>query len=200
FSSARGMRVYEGERGTVVENVKRALSLVESCEGFAKLIPEIGSNIGYALRDAKSEKEVVGVVGRIRAARGRARSLGEVDFGASSHVARMIVEMMKFDERRRAAVNIAYSPEILRACEKMGLRVARVERMREPSGISGREGKSLGWATNEAVRGARARGIPDAIYYTANVGKEPSVVIFGEDAVGVARKAVRIAKLFIPRA
>jgi len=189
--------VYEGERGRVIKNLRRALSLVEGCGNFAKLIPEIGTNIGYALRGAKSENDVAGVVGRIRNARGMPKSLGIVDFGASSHVARMILEMMRFDKGRRAAVNIAFSPEILRACKRSGLRVAVADREKEPGEISETEGRSLSWATREAVKNAhklrKLRTAPDCIHYTASLGKEPSIVLFGSDALDVARKAIRVA-------
>ncbi|WP_243668408.1 hypothetical protein [Methanoculleus chikugoensis] len=52
------------EREKVVDRLEEAVALlVERMD--ARLIPEVGMNIGYALPDARSKDDVAGVLGRI---------------------------------------------------------------------------------------------------------------------------------------
>ncbi|VVC04035.1 Bifunctional thiamine biosynthesis protein ThiDN [Candidatus Burarchaeum australiense] len=188
----------------VLAELSDALALFETEQTACKLIPEIGTNLVYSLPNAKSTGEVAGVVGRVRhcgtfarsfgfAGRAEcARSLGIVDFGASSHVARMLLEFARHFKGTRAAINLVLSPQIVRACRKVGLRTVVAEREKEPAGIAGREGKSLQGLVGETLRNSRT--IPDAIFFTGSVGKEPSTVIFGRSPADVVRKAIKIAR------
>ena len=63
----------------------------------AGLIPEVGSNIAYALPDARDKDDVAAVQGRIVRLSGQPHPVGPVDFGASDHVARIVLTAMKFD-------------------------------------------------------------------------------------------------------
>ncbi|MDO8340257.1 MAG: bifunctional hydroxymethylpyrimidine kinase/phosphomethylpyrimidine kinase [Candidatus Burarchaeum sp.] len=179
------------EQRKVRAELVEALAHFESAPVAYKLIPEIGTNIVYALSNAKSAAEVAGVVGRLRACGSSARSVGVVDFGASSHVARMLLEFTKKFKQARAAINIANNSELLHACKKIGLRLVLAEREREPVKISREEGKSLQWLVGETLK--RERAMPDGILFTGAVGKEPSIVLFGRTPAEVVRKAIKVA-------
>jgi len=179
----------------VAEDVKSALRELESCRGASSLIPEVGTNIVCAVPEAGGIGDVAGVVGRIRNAMGQPRSIGEVSFGASSHLARAVLKMMEFDSSKRAAVNVRLTEENLQKCRKMGLVISNYDRAKEPKGIREKEGATIPWGIEYAVR--RSRRIPDAVYHQGGVGREPSLVIFGKDAKNVVRL---VLKLVSPKA
>ena len=78
----------------------------------ADLIPEIRTNIVYALPEAKSVDEVAGIPGRVTKAFGRAFYCMEPAFGASDHMARLILAAMRYDGELRGAINVGYSQSL----------------------------------------------------------------------------------------
>jgi len=178
------------ERFYVLENLKEALRRLAAMKDFRKLIPEVGANLGMATEDAESEADVAAVDGRITRTKHGFR-VGRIEFGASSHVARAILTMMRFNRAIRSAINIKYSPEIVEICERL-FSVASFEREREPN--AAKEGKTMEWGISSAIQNAlKERGsIPDVIFDCGAVGKEPMLRIFGRDAIEVVEKVSRI--------
>jgi hydroxymethylpyrimidine kinase/phosphomethylpyrimidine kinase len=172
----------DADRYFVLENVKEAVRILKAIKGFETVIPEVGTNIGMAIESAKSERDVAAVDGRIvRTKEGIAA--GCVGFGVSDHVARLVLAMMERDRARRSAMNVKYAPEIVEACEALGMRVASFERAQEPAAV-----KTMDWGVQEASR----EFVPEVIFDLGAVGKEPMVRIFGQTAVEVAGKAKQI--------
>jgi len=178
------------ERFYVLENLKEALRRLAAMKDFRKLIPEVGANLGMATEDAESEVDVAAVDGRITRTKHGFR-VGRIEFGASSHIARAILTMMRFNRAVRSAINIKYSPEIVEICERL-FSVASFEREREPN--ASEEGKTMEWGIGSAIQNAlKERGsIPDVIFDCGAVGKEPMLRIFGRDTVEVVEKVSRI--------
>ena len=168
----------DADRYFVLENVKEAVTMLKETPNFKKHIPEVGTNIGMAIADAESEHDVAAVDGRIIAAKEGVHA-GCVDFGVSSHVARLILTMMKHDKTKRSAINLKYTSELIEACEELGLTVSSFDRAKEPAGA-----KTMDWG----VREASVVFSPDVVYDLGAVGKEPMVRIFGNTAVEVASK------------
>ncbi len=168
----------DADRYFVLENVKEAVTILKETPNFKNHIPEVGTNIGMAIADAESEHDVAAVDGRIIPAREGVHA-GCVDFGVSSHVARLILTMMKHDKTKRSAINLKYSSELIEACEELGLTVSSFDRAKEPAGA-----KTMDWG----VREASVMFSPDVVYDLGAVGKEPMVRIFGNTAVEVAGK------------
>ncbi len=172
------------DRYFVLENVKEAVRMLKNTQNFKNLIPEVGTNIGMAIEGAESEHDVAALDGRIVPAKEGIHA-GCVDFGVSSHVARMILAMMKHDKERRSAINVKYSVEIIDACKQAGLLISSFERDKEPAGE-----KTMDWGVREASKDF----LPDVIFDLGAVGKEPMVRIFGNTAVEVAGKVKRIVE------
>ena len=168
----------DADRYFVLENVKEAVTILKETPNFKNHIPEVGTNIGMAIADAESEHDVAAVDGRIIAAKEGVHA-GCVDFGVSSHVARLILTMMKHDKTKRSAINLKYTSELIEACEELGLTVSSFDRAKEPAGA-----KTMDWG----VREASVVFSPDVVYDLGAVGKEPMVRIFGNTAVEVASK------------
>lgn len=168
----------DADRYQTLENVKEAVRMLRKLEGFANWIPEVGTNIGMAVEGAEDEQDIAAVDGRI-VRRKEGLTAGCVEFGASSHVARLILAMMTRAPDRRSAMNIAYSPELVEVCRALGLLVSSFERAKEPA-----TERTMDWGVREASRDF----VPDVIYDLGAVGKEPMVRIFGTTAVDVVLK------------
>jgi hydroxymethylpyrimidine/phosphomethylpyrimidine kinase len=156
------------------------------------LIPEVGSNIAYALPGARDKDEVAAVQGRIVRLSGKVHPVGPEDFGASDHVARIVLTAMKFDPAIRCAANIRYSPEIIRIIEDLLLETCSFDRAGEPPGT-----RTMDWGVAFCCRS----GVPDVIFDRGAVGKEPMVRILAQDPAEVVAIISRISNRYrnVPR-
>lgn len=177
-----------------IENLKKAVEIIQNSEEFAAFIPEVRSNIVMAKENAKDVDDVAGIPGRITIIHGKPRAFVEPEFGVSSHMARLVLSMMKYDSSKRSAMNIKYSPKIIEICEKLGLKVSFYDRNDEPEKVRQVEGGTIPWGVETAIK--RIGDIPDIIYHRGAWGKEPSITLIGTSAVDVAKMAVCIARLF----
>ncbi len=121
-----------------------------------------------------------------------ARAVGDVDFGASNHIARVILTAMRFDEKMVGAMNVKYSQDILSVCKKLGFSIASFDRGDEPTGVS-----TMDWGVEEAIQ--KSGRMPDVIYDVGATGKEPMVRLLGKSAREVAEKAVRICEVLFSK-
>lgn len=184
------------ERFRVLGNLEKAVKiLVEKGRIVNKVIPEVFTNIGMALPYpyARSPMDVAAIPGRIGRYRDTIIVPGKPEFGVSSHVARAILAIMKFNPEVRAAANIAYSQDIEKAVNEIGLLESSFDRRMEPPEVKRVEGGTTEWGVTMAVEKLDGR-IPDVIYDYGEHGKEPLTLIFGRDAVEVAEKIIRIAE------
>jgi len=180
----------EVERLFVIENVHEAVAMLETSPRMCDLVAECQMNIGMALRYAVDTLDVAAVDGRITRHRDGVRANGCPRFGASRHIANTILAVMEFDNRKRAALNLKYSTEIVEACKAVSLTVSYYDRKEEPENIKNMEGMTTRWGAGEAVK--RAGKTPDVIYHLGDWGKEPMVVLVGETAIQVAGWAVQV--------
>ena len=88
-------------------------------------------------------------------------------------------------------MNIAYSEDTIKKCNTLGLKARFFDRRKEPEYSKKQEGASLEWVVENIMKGKEE--IPDVIYDTGDVGKEPMIRIVGKDAKDVVEKVLRIA-------
>ncbi len=176
-----------------IENVKNAVDVLEKSKEFAALIPEVHTNIVMVPEDAKTIKEIVGIPGRITVVNGMAKAFMKPDYMSSSHMARLVLSVMKHDPNKRSAMNIKYNTTILEICEKLGLQISSYNRSYEPEDIKRVEGSTIEWGVETAIE--KTGEVPDVIYHKGAWGKEPMICLIGSDALEVAEMADCIAKL-----
>ncbi len=179
----------QAERFHVQKNVEEAVALIEQ-DMAAELIPEVGCNIAMGISQAASTNDVAAVSGRIVKLKGRPHAVGCVSFGASSHMARIVLTAMTSDYSIRAAMNIRYSQDTISACKELGFEIQSFFREDEPEGVS-----TMEWGVDEVIR--REGRVPDVIYDTGGVGKEAMIRLIGKNAVEVAGMAVEITRTMI---
>jgi hydroxymethylpyrimidine/phosphomethylpyrimidine kinase len=181
----------EASKYQVLKNVDQARRILESSPNTIFVTPEVGINIAMALPYAESLEDVAAIPGRIMRAFSGVRSSSPPDFGASSHLARYILEVIKYDPTKRAAINIKFSEKILDTLGGKGLKISSYDRSEEPEEIKRIEGMSIPWGVKVAIE--KAGYVPDVIYHKGDVGKEPMIVLIGEDAITLAKIVVEIA-------
>jgi len=181
----------ESSRHNVLMNLEKAKILIEATLEVAPLVPEVGMNIAMAIPYAEDINDVAAIDGRIVKTSEGVRA-GNPKFGCSSHLAKYIIEVTRHDETKMAAINIKFSNNILKALEKRGMMISLYDRRKEPEEIKRVEGMTIPWGVKEAIK--KARKAPDVIYHKGDIGKEPMIVIFGEQAYDLAKLIVQLAK------
>lgn len=176
----------EAEKPSMLEELEEAGRALESTLD-SRLIPEVGSNMGYGVLGALEEDEVAAFDGRIVRVGTRARKVGCAKFGASKHVARIVLAASSHDPEVRCAMNIKYSTANLAACRKARLRVSTFDRAREPKDVS-----SMTWGVHRAIESHGS--VPDAIFDEGGKGKEPMIRLLGRDPKDVLSKLGKIAR------
>jgi hydroxymethylpyrimidine kinase / phosphomethylpyrimidine kinase / thiamine-phosphate diphosphorylase len=172
----------------VMEELANAVDQLTNIKNFEKLIPETQSNIAYAIPYAKKIEDVAGVNGRIVKVGDRSIPTSGIKFGASRHVASSILEYMKINQLVRSALNIKNDKKILDKCNRF-FRVTHYERKLEPKTIKNKEGKSISWGVSQALS---KNPDADIIYHTGDMGKEPMIIIFGQNPQEVVDKVKKI--------
>ena len=172
----------------VMEELANAVDQLINIKNFEKLIPETQSNIAYAIPYAKKIEDVAGVNGRIVKLGDRSVPSSGIKFGASRHVASSILEYMKINQLVRSALNIKNDKKILDKCNRL-FRVTHYERELEPKTIKNKEGKSISWGVSRALS---KNPDADIIYHTGDMGKEPMIIIFGQNPQEVVDKVKKI--------
>ena len=190
FANPHAYLAKEGERYGVIGALREAFLRLKEEEGIGELVPEVSSNLGYALPFAQDKGEVAAFPGRIVRLRDTVVVADAPQFGASQHVASIILTVMRYDPSYRSAMNIRFSPDILQACRRGGLRTHCFDRKEEPQEIKEEEGRSLAWAVDKVL--AEAEEVPDVIYDEGGWGKEPMVRVLGRDPEEVVKKVIDI--------
>jgi len=145
----------------------------------ASFIPEVGLNFVYACSNATSRNDICGINGRIVKYNDRPYLCGSLAFGASKHVAAIVLAAQSVDSPVRSALNIRYSKTSVEQCKKIGFTVGTFERKDEPATAP----STMEWGTKYAI-GTLGR-VPDIIYDTGGVGKEPMIRILGQNPADV---------------
>ncbi len=157
---------------------------VETLVGFLpfELIPEVGMNFAYSIPDAQTRDDVCAIDGRITKHKHRPFLCGALDFGASKHVASIILAALSFDPTIRSALNMRYTQETLHLCRTIGFTVGSFDRKHEPAAVP----STMEWGTRHAI--TTCGYVPDIIYDTGSVGKEPMIRILGKNPEDVLKK------------
>jgi len=183
--------IADSEEVEVLTNLKQATKLLEASSIFSSLIPEVFTNIVMAKSDARTPSDVAGIPGRIARLKNGIRVGGDPEFGASRHMASVLLAALQVDNTKRACLNIKYDKDVEAALNSLGYTFYKTS-----SNV-----KLI--STNDDQVLARIKDIlaekgfvPDVIIDEGGVGIEPMAYIFDLDAVGAARKALEIAKVY----
>ncbi len=182
----------ESSRYEVLMNVEKAKTLIEASIKVADFVPEVGMNIAMAIPYAENVNDVAAIDGRIVKTLSGIKAVGNAKFGCSSHLAKYILEITNHDKCKKAAINIKFSEGILKILQKRNVTVSFYDRGKEPEEIKKIEGMTIPWGIKEAIKAVGKA--PDVVYHRGDVGKEPMIVIFGENAYDLAKLLIELAE------
>ncbi|NIQ03671.1 MAG: bifunctional hydroxymethylpyrimidine kinase/phosphomethylpyrimidine kinase, partial [Nitrospinaceae bacterium] len=160
------------ERWDLQARMTRAVERLKASR-IGRLVPEVQSNLGMALEGARTDEEVIAFPGRIIKLGEDIVTVAPPRFGASRHVAHVILTAMRHDPSQRAVMNIQFSPTLLTACRKLKFKLGQFDRAGEPRRVKEKEGSSLEWGTDRAIR--KCGFVPDVIYDRGGPGKEEMI-------------------------
>jgi len=152
-----------------------------------RLAPEVGINVAYALEGATTPEEVGALTGRIQRIGGGLAVTGAPGFGASRHVARIVLAAMHHDPAIRCAANLKYREGAERTLRSMRLVTGTFDRRKQPPRTS-----TMEWGTDTAIRSLGR--VPDVIWDSGGHGKEGMMRVLGTDPADVAAKVRRISR------
>lgn len=185
--------------GATLDRAERYLTLLDVEVGLRtiktinlNLIPKVGSNLAMAISRAKKQADVAAVRGRIIKVGEAIIPVGCVAFGASRHMARVILAALQYDADRKGAMNVRCFDEVIGACRDLNLVTESLDIVDEPEGV-----RAIGWAAAHTIERSMANGagVPDVIYDRGGVGKEPMACILGHSAQQVAETVVKISSM-----
>jgi predicted fused transcriptional regulator/phosphomethylpyrimidine kinase len=186
------------QKDLVLGNLVRAVHLLWESADFSLLMPEVRVNLVYALPGARRPDEVAAIEGRITVVGGRAHAPGLPNWGASDHMARLIIEARKYAPAINAGINFRCDDvliEIVKGyCSEKGLTFGWIDRTKEPAEVAGPDRSSMPWKMSylQSTYGS----IPRLFYEGEGWGKEPLFVALGKDAMEVAEMAIDVAQRY----
>jgi hydroxymethylpyrimidine/phosphomethylpyrimidine kinase len=185
----------EAARYDVLCQLEQAMAELNAGD-IAELIPEVQSNLGMALPAPRTYQDVAAWEGRLVRLNGRVQPVGSPRFGASRHVATVILMAMRADATWRSAMNLRYGDDILHACQTAGMRMGSFSYRHGPATAPIPEVSTLASGITEAIQGCG--GVPDIIYDLGGVGREAMVRVLGHDPRDVAQKVLAIRRHLHP--
>ena len=176
-------------RFEVIQGLSAAVDILKE-NRIGLLIPEVQSNIGIGLPGAQGAEDVAAIPGRIVKNGYDIFTVAAPQFGASQHVAKIVLTAMHFDPEMRAVMNIKFTDSILKACRKLKFKIASFDRAKEPKSVKQKEGSSLEWGTHKAITDCGY--VPDIIYDLGGQGKEEMIRVLARDIGELVEKVLRI--------
>jgi hydroxymethylpyrimidine/phosphomethylpyrimidine kinase len=192
------MQIKKSSKETVMGNLLLAVNRLQKCKEFSLLMPEVRVNVVYAMRGAKTGEDVAAVDGRITVVNGYPHASGLPKWGASDHMARLILEARKYNPSINAGINFKCDKGIIglvkRYARQKKLPYGWIDRTKEPPEASSIDGMSIPWKVKYLVK--QCGQVPILFYEGDGWGKEPLLFAHGEDAVSVVKMAVEISGLY----
>ncbi|MEK9627649.1 MAG: bifunctional hydroxymethylpyrimidine kinase/phosphomethylpyrimidine kinase [Nitrospinota bacterium] len=182
-----------------LEKAKLLSDLDEALETFKKerignLVPEVQTNIGLGVTNARRHEDVLAIPGRVIKNGEDIFTGARPQFGGSRHVANIVLTVMQHDPNMRAVMNIKYTDSLLKICKKLKYKIASFDRAKEPKKVRTREGSSLEWGTEKAITAFGS--VPDIIYDLGGIRKEEMIRVIAEDMDSLVKKVLAIHKLY----
>jgi len=170
------------EKMEVIEEIENAFNILSTCQNFDRILPEVRTNIVMCIKDAKKIEDVAAYPGRITAVRGRAFSFFKPEFGASRHLASVLLAARLVNKNIRGATCIKYDKDIKKAIEKLGITCAIMDRSRFNN-------------LEDFIK--NLTNLEDGVIDPGGVQVEPVVYLFGKDATEAVRKVLKVANALI---
>lgn len=180
------------ERAARTSTSERVESIVDRLveADVSAIVPEVGMQVVGATPYSEQPVETAAVEGRITRTLTGVRPNRGVRFGASSHIARLLLTVREYDPTIRFAANCRFDSDVEAAIDTLGWDVAGFDRSAEPT--SEAEARTMQWGTMQALE--QADETPTAIVDRGDVGKEPMTRLIAVDEETLAKRIITLAE------
>jgi predicted fused transcriptional regulator/phosphomethylpyrimidine kinase len=161
-----------GAREAVLADLAQARKRLSQL--LARLSPEVRCNLAFALPDAKAVDAIAAFPGRLTPVSGEARPLAPPEFGASHHLAKLLLQLRQRMPARRAIVNLRWDAVVADALPRAGIRLAKLVRKGDRLELPG-------------------GGLAPALVDEGSVGWEPALYLHGDSLEEVATQVEALA-------
>jgi predicted fused transcriptional regulator/phosphomethylpyrimidine kinase/predicted transcriptional regulator len=164
-------------------------AIAEVSTSFPAVMPEVSVNLAFAPGPAEGPGDVIAIPGRIVKVRNRARPMAKPEFGASRHLARVLLISQKKLPGVRACINLRYDSKMQDAVRHLKLKTIKI------GGYSASPNMD---STLDSLASslAQSKGDFDAIIDTGGAGVEPNVYLFSKGPRQVVELALKLAGLY----
>lgn len=154
------------------ETIDRVRTMVRSLiEGdISNIVPEVGMNVVGTTPTGESPDDVAAVDGRLTRRLDGVARCGEIRFGGSGHVARLLMAVREHDPTVRFGVNCRFGDDVELAMERLGWETIEIDRESQPESVRVTEGSTMDWIAREAFGSTATR--PTAVFDRGAPGKE----------------------------
>lgn len=160
----------------VLANVRRAARKLAAAPGMVDHVPNVGTNVGMVLDTGTDVDDVAAIPGRIYAMQGRIEVPAAPAFGASQHVADVVLAARAVDADVRGAVNLATSDALIEAAS---------DPLVFDAAYDGRRARLT-------ERFEEAGAVPGVAYHEGGFGIEPIAYVLGTTAVEAVQRAIQL--------
>jgi len=184
----KGIKITYKKNSRLKKDLSYSIIDFQNIKNISKLIPECQTNFVFSEIKPKRVNDVLGVSGRLVKAGNEIIQAGDLTFGGSQHVATAVIEVSKKFPKIRSAVNIRYESNFIVKAKKHGMNVISYDRKKESKKSKRRENSSISWGISSCLKSTE----PDIIYHEGDMGKEPMIIIFGNNPAQVIEKILLI--------
>jgi XRE family transcriptional regulator, thiamine biosynthesis regulator len=174
---------------SAIADVSEAVRILERSASFPAVMPEVSVNLAYAAGPSEGPEDVVAIPGRIVRVRNHARAMAKPEFGASRHLARVLLISRKKQAGIRACINLRYDSKMQRAVRYLRLKTIRI------GGYTASPNRDSTLDSLKA-RLSESTGDFDAVIDTGGTGVEPNLYLFAEGPRQAADLALKLARIY----
>jgi hydroxymethylpyrimidine/phosphomethylpyrimidine kinase len=186
----KGIQITNFKKTELEKSLGDAILDFKNLKNIYSLIPECQTNFAYSKPHPKSIRDILGISGRIVRTGKGINVAGNLEYGASKHVASAVLAVEKKFPSIRSALNLKYDSKIIKKFREHGLTVLSYDRKKEPTYIKRKENLSVLWGIKNAIK--KTKTPPDVIFHKGDFGKEPMIIVFGDSPSKVIKKVSSI--------
>ena len=187
-SIGKGINITFTEQSDIHKELSHSIVVFQNIKNISNFIPECQTNFVFSKIKAKRISDVLGISGRLVKSGKEVIQAGNIVFGGSQHVATAVIEVSKKFPKIRSAINIKYEKILVDKAKMNGLSVISYDRSKESRNSKRKENSSVAWGVSNCLRSDP----PDMIYHKGDMGKEPMIIIFGNNPSEVIKKILLI--------
>jgi len=180
----KGVNITHKNISNGMRELSDSINHFKQIKNIYNIIPECQTNFVFAKKNPKIIKDVLGISGRLVKSGKEVVTAGEIVYGGSQHVGTAVIQVNKKFPEVHSGINIKYDPKIILKAKKSKFTVLSYDRSKEPKKSKQKENSSISWGISNTLNAKS----PDIIYHKGDVGKEPMILIFGNNPGDVIRK------------